>query len=66
MLKHFIEEMQKYYQLALWSSASDDYVEKIVSNTFLKDYKFEFIWGRSKATYRRNFELDEMRILQLR
>ena len=61
MLKYFLDEVKTSFRLAIWSSASDDYVEKIIENTILKEYKFEFVWGRSKATYRRNFELDEMR-----
>ncbi len=62
MLKSFLTAMQKSYQLAIWSSAGDNYVEEIVQKTILKEFKFEFIWGRSRATYRRNFERDELRI----
>ena len=60
-LDYFLSKVQKSYLLALWSSAGDDYVNKVVANTLLKNYKFEFIWGNSRATYRRNFEREEMR-----
>jgi len=61
-LKSFLEQVKLDYNLAIWSSASDDYVNEIVQQTILKKHDFEFIWGRSKATYRRNFEQDELRI----
>jgi len=61
-LSDFLDSVSLYYNLALWSSASDDYVYKVVENTILKEYDFKFVWGRSKATFRRNYELDELRI----
>lgn len=61
-LEMFLEQIKLDFNLAIWSSASDEYVIEIVKNTILANYKFEFIWGRSKATYRRNKERDEQRI----
>lgn len=61
-LKTFLDAVKADYKLAIWSSASDDYVLEVVKNTILVKYEFDFIWGRSKATYRRDFELDEQRI----
>lgn len=61
-LKDFLDSVNRDYRLAVWSSASDDYVVEVVKNTILCKYEFEFVWGRSKATYRRDFELDEMRV----
>jgi len=61
-LATFLEHIKLDYMLAIWSSASDDYVDEVVSQTVLKTYEFEFVWGRSKATYRRNYEQDELRI----
>ena len=60
-LDNFIKEVQQYYKLAIWSSASDDYVEEVVNKSSLSKYDFKFIWGRSRATYRRNREIDDMR-----
>jgi len=61
-LETFLEQLGLNYKLAIWSSASDDYVDEVVNQTILNKYQFEFIWGRSKATYRRNYENDEQRI----
>ena len=60
-LDNFIKEVQQYYKLAIWSSASDDYVEEVVNKSSLSKYDFKFIWGRSRATYKRNREIDDMR-----
>jgi len=49
-LDSFISELKKHYEVAVWSSASDDYVVKIVENIFPKDYPLKFVWGRSKCT----------------
>lgn len=61
-LETFLDQVKMNYKLAIWSSASDDYVSEVVKQTILNKYEFEFVWGRSKATYRRNFEQDELRI----
>lgn len=60
-LKSFMDRVSESYQMALWSSASDDYVEEVVKKTILSEYSYEFVWGRSRATYRRNRERDEIR-----
>lgn len=60
-LKEFLETIKEDYKLAIWSSTSDDYLEEVIKQTILSYYQFEFVWGRSKATYCRNFEMDEER-----
>ena len=62
-LKAFLDETQKHFDLAIWSSASDDYVHEVAKNTILSEYKLQFIWGRSRATYRRNLEQDDLSIV---
>ena len=47
------------FLIAIWSSASDDYVEEITKRIIPKDIKLEFVWGRSRCTYRRNLRIDE-------
>ncbi|GAL87625.1 hypothetical protein MYP_4855 [Sporocytophaga myxococcoides] len=37
--------------MAIWSSASDDYVEEVVKCIIPDDIKLEFVWGRRKCTY---------------
>ena len=51
-LAQFLQEIQKYYRIAVWSSASDDYVEAIVQHIFPKNYPLVFVWGNSKCTPR--------------
>ena len=49
-LEQFIDEIKNHFKIAVWSSASDDYVQKVVSLIFPADYPLEFVWGRSKCT----------------
>lgn len=60
-LRAFIDEMKEYFQLAVWSSASDDYVQAISDKIFTPDDQLRFVWGRSRCTYRRNFEAANLR-----
>lgn len=53
-LDEFLNEVAKDYSLAVWSSASDDYVEEIVKNIIPSHIQLELIWGRSRCTPRRN------------
>lgn len=47
-LDEFLSECNKYYDLAVWSSASDNYVQEIVRNIIPTSIQLEFSWGRSK------------------
>jgi carboxy-terminal domain RNA polymerase II polypeptide A small phosphatase len=49
-LDDFIRICSKNFTLAVWSSASDDYVEEIVKQIFPADIPLVFVWGRSKCT----------------
>lgn len=51
-LDSFIATMAEHYSLAVWSSASDDYVDVVVENIWPNDIGLEFVWGRSKASMR--------------
>jgi len=51
----FIQEVKEDFLLAIWSSASDDYVEEAVKHIIPKEIKLEFIWGRSRCTYRMDY-----------
>jgi carboxy-terminal domain RNA polymerase II polypeptide A small phosphatase len=51
-LAAFLAACSDIYQLAIWSSASDDYVEEVVKNIISPTIKLEFVWGRSKCTPR--------------
>lgn len=54
-LDQFLATLKDYYTIAVWSSASDDYVAKVVEEIFGKDYPLLFVWGRSKATPKINY-----------
>lgn len=49
-LDEFLLELKKHFKVAVWSSASDDYVQEIVAQIFPKEYELQFVWGRSKCT----------------
>ena len=58
-LNQFLEAIKDDFLLAVWSSASDDYVEAIVEQIIPKGITLEFIWARSRCTYRKNIQIDE-------
>ncbi len=49
-LAEFLVFCDTHFQLAVWSSASEDYVELIVEHIFPKEIKPAFVWGREKCT----------------
>lgn len=51
-LDDFLTAVSEMYDLAVWSSASDDYVKAVVENIFPDLGALQFVWGRSRATYR--------------
>ncbi|MFK7905120.1 MAG: NIF family HAD-type phosphatase [Chitinophagales bacterium] len=44
-LKAFLEEVQHAFQIAVWSSASDDYVEEVVKHIFPKTIHWNLFGG---------------------
>ena len=60
-LEHFLVECAARFRLAIWSSASDDYVEDIVRRIIPRHLPLEFVWGRSRCT----FSLDSAMVQQL-
>ena len=58
-LLEFLNEIKSDFLIAIWSSASDDYVEEVVKQIIPKNINLEFVWGRSRCTYRRNLIIDE-------
>lgn len=49
-LDAFLAELPQYFEVAVWSSASDDYVAQMVERIFPTEYDLKFVWARSKAT----------------
>lgn len=58
-LDEFIKICSENFLLAVWSSASDDYVAEIVKKIFPQNIKLEFIWGRSRCTPIISPQIDE-------
>ncbi|WP_299683009.1 HAD family hydrolase [uncultured Dokdonia sp.] len=57
-LEEFLKMVSVYFDLAIWSSADDRYVEDIVAQIKPPTIDFKFIWGRSRCTTRRDYSLD--------
>ena len=58
-LLEFLNEIKSDFLIAIWSSASDDSVEEVVKQIIPENLKLEFVWGRSRCSYRRNIIIDE-------
>lgn len=50
----FLADCASKFDLAVWSSASDLYVQAVVGRIFPDPAALEFVWGRSRATLRRS------------
>lgn len=55
-LAQFIDKIKTEFDIAVWSSASDDYVKEVVKRIFPDDYELKFVWGRSKCIRRIDYE----------
>lgn len=49
-LEAFLDTCAQKFDLAVWSSASDDYVKQVVAQIFPPEIKPVFVWGRSRCT----------------
>ncbi len=58
-LEEFLNGCKEKYDVAIWSSADDDYVHSIVELVKPKEFDFVFVWERSRCTTRRHFSLDK-------
>lgn len=54
-LREFLEELREHFEVAVWSSASDDYVAEIVKEIFPPEYPLAFTWGRTHCTYKPDY-----------
>jgi RNA polymerase II subunit A small phosphatase-like protein len=64
-LKNFLMQCAEHFQLAVWSSASDDYVRAVVKQIVPVSVPLAFVWGRSRCTRFRMPEVDEEGFLSL-
>ncbi|HPF52203.1 MAG TPA: HAD family hydrolase [Draconibacterium sp.] len=51
-LDEFLVSVSRHFKLAVWSTASEDYIQQIISELFPKNISYEFVWGSGKATLR--------------
>lgn len=58
-LTEFLAQCATHFTLAIWSSASDDYVQEVVRQIFPTDLTPAFVWGRSRCTRFMIPEMDE-------
>lgn len=58
-LDQFIEQCDQIFDLAVWSSASEDYVQEIVKHIFLEDINLKFVWSRNRCTPKISLQLDD-------
>lgn len=52
-LDEFLARCARHFDLAVWSSASDLYVQAVVERIFPDVSALHFVWGRSRATLSR-------------
>ena len=53
-----LNSIKEDFKIGVWSSASDDYVNEITSHIFPDNFTLEFIWGRSRCTFKRDVVFD--------
>lgn len=55
-LADFLFSVENYYDLAVWSSATSDYVEGITSQIQVEGREWKFVWARDRCTTNRDYE----------
>lgn len=66
-LAEFLAACSTCYRLAIWSSASDDYVRDVVRRIIPPDVELAFTWGRSRCVRRLDpdsYEVDYLKDLK--
>jgi len=58
-LSDFLQSLTDDFEVAVWSSASDDYVQQITSLIFPENYPLLFVWGRSRCVYSPDYKKAE-------
>lgn len=56
----FLAKCGEWYDLAIWSSATADYVGAIANRIRPAQLEWRFVWGRERCVSRRNFESFEV------
>ncbi|MFZ6760474.1 NIF family HAD-type phosphatase [Undibacterium sp. Ji50W] len=50
-VKEFLAYCQEHFDLAVWTSSSEDYAHIVVSHLFDGDAPLKFLWSRKRCTY---------------
>jgi RNA polymerase II subunit A small phosphatase-like protein len=58
-LADFLTTCAQHFRLAIWSSASDDYVRAVVAQILPAGVTLEFVWSRSRCTPFTTPQLDD-------
>jgi len=58
-LDDFIIKLNKHYQIAIWSSAGEEYVQKVSKYIKPELVEFKFVWSRERAVYQKNLNDDD-------
>jgi carboxy-terminal domain RNA polymerase II polypeptide A small phosphatase len=57
-LEKFLIDISKHFSIGIWSSADDNYVTEIVKSIKPENVELEIIWGRSRCSIKRDYDLD--------
>ncbi|NBA88962.1 phosphoprotein phosphatase [Emticicia sp. CRIBPO] len=57
-LDKFLSDISRHFTIGIWSSADDNYVTEIVKSIKPDNVELEVIWGRSRCSVRRDYDLD--------
>lgn len=63
-LNEFLESVKSDYSIAVWSSGTKSYVDKLLMGMGLKEEALEFVWSRSRCTRRFDPDLQEFFFLK--
>ncbi|MBN1853686.1 MAG: HAD family hydrolase [Pirellulales bacterium] len=58
-LDEFLTAVASEYQLAVWSSATSDYVTAVVDKLLPSNVELEFVWARKRCVRRMDFDRQE-------
>ncbi len=49
-LEIFLSYLEQNFEVAVWSSATENYIDSIIEKVFPANYPLKFIWGRNACT----------------
>lgn len=55
-LDKFISQIFQWFDVAIWTAATDDYAQEIIQQVFPSSQKLEFVWSRKRCALRYDYE----------